>query len=266
MTYELDIPSDSDNLRAYRKFISEESWYLIEEKTSNDFFNGIEVVRFDYEENIAYVSIGFSEISDSIMIKITDLNNNVIPSNYSSISKYYDNRDAVVTSTADDWGAYSDSFFVETCEIFRSFNLWISCGIITDFADTNTWESIQDQLDAGNVEVVSHSRTHPHEPYENVESEVLGSKNDLIENLEMPAYNRNGSHEYIYVWMAPYGDYSESIDSMVSIGKYLIPRLFYEGEHNFSNWNNELELYNPIGASIELGGYYSWIGSYVHLN
>jgi len=262
LTYELDIPSNSDNLRAYRKFISEESWYLIEEKTSNDFFNGIEVVRFDYEENIAYVSIGFSEISDSIMIKITDSNNNVIPSNYSSISKYYDNRDAVVTSTADDWGAYSDSFFVETCEIFRSFNLWISCGIITDFADTNTWESIQDQLDAGNVEVVSHSRTHPHEPYENVESEVLGSKNDLIENLEMPIYNRNGSHEYIYVWMAPYGDYNESIDSMVSIGKYLIPRLFYEGEHSFSNWNNDLELYNPIGASIELGGYYSWIGSY----
>ena len=97
ITYEFAIPSNNDNLRAYRKFISEEPWYRIEEKTSNDFFNGIEVVRFDYEENIAYVSIGFSEISDSIMIKITDLNNNVIPSNYSSISKYYDNRDAVVT-------------------------------------------------------------------------------------------------------------------------------------------------------------------------
>ena len=68
--------------------------------------------------NIAYVSIGFSEISDSIIIKITDSNDNIISSTYNSISKYYDNRDAVVTSTADDWGAYSDSF-VETCEIFQ---------------------------------------------------------------------------------------------------------------------------------------------------
>ena len=138
LTYEFAIPHNSDNLRAYRKFTSEEPWYRFEEKTSNDFFNGIEVVRFDYEQNIAYLSIGFSEISDSIMLKITDSNDNVISSSYNSISKYYDNRDAVVTSTADDWGAYSDSFFVETCEIFRSFNLWISCGIITHFVDSNT--------------------------------------------------------------------------------------------------------------------------------
>ena len=262
LTYEFAIPHNSDNLRAYRKFISEEPWYRIEEKTSNDFFNGIEVVRFDYEQNIAYLSIGFSEISDSIMLKITDSNDNVISSSYNAISKYYDNRDAVVTSTADDWGAYSDSFFVETCEIFRSFNLWISCGIITDFVDSSTWISIQNQLDAGNVEVASHSRTHPYAPYNNVENEVLGSKNDLIENLTLPYYNRNGSHQYIYVWIAPYGDYDENIDSMVSVGKYLIPRLFYEGEYGFSNWNNNMGKYAPVGVSIELGGYYSWIGSY----
>ncbi len=262
VTYELAIPSNNHNLRAYRKFISEQPWHRIEEKTSNDFFNGIEVVRFDYDQNIAYVSIGFSEISDSIMIKITDSDDNIISSTYNSISKYYDNRDAVVTSTADDWGAYSDSFFVETCEIFRSFNLWISCGVITDFIDSNTWVSIQNQLDAGNVEVASHSRTHPHAPYENVESEVLGSKNDLIENLTLPYYNRNGSNQYIYVWIAPYGDYDENINSMVSVGKYLIPRLFYEGENSFSNWNNYMGMYAPVGASIELGGYYSSIGSY----
>ena len=30
--HELAIPSNNDNLRAYRKFISEEPWYRIEEK------------------------------------------------------------------------------------------------------------------------------------------------------------------------------------------------------------------------------------------
>ena len=76
------------------------------------------------------------------------------------------------------------------------------------FLDSNSWSSIQNQLDLGFVEPVAHSRTHPQTPYENIESEVLGCKKDLIQNLNMPIYNRNGSNEYIYAWIAPYGDYS----------------------------------------------------------
>ena len=52
-------------------------------------------VRFDYDQNIAYVSIGFSEISDSIMIKITDLI--VLFQVHVILSKYYDNRDAITS-------------------------------------------------------------------------------------------------------------------------------------------------------------------------
>ena len=74
LTYELSIPSDSFDLIAYVKFKSEQSWLPIPEKTSNDFFNGVEAVRYSYDENIAYVSIGFSEFSDSIFIKIIDSN------------------------------------------------------------------------------------------------------------------------------------------------------------------------------------------------
>ena len=177
------------------------------------------------------------------------------------MSQYYDNRDAVVTSTADDWGAWSNPYFVQTCEIFRSFNLWISPAIITDFLDSNSWSSIQNQLDLGFVEPVAHSRTHPHTPYENIESEVLGCKQDLIQNLNMPIYNRYGSNEYIYAWIAPYGEYSDEIDTAVSDAKYLISRLFYENQHGFSNWDQSLMKFEPVGASIELGGYYYWTGS-----
>ena len=84
------------------------------------FLMGLKVVRFDYEQNIVYLSIGFSEISDSIMLKITDSNDNVISSSYNSISKYYDNRDAVVTSTADDWGAYSDFSLWKPVKFFEA--------------------------------------------------------------------------------------------------------------------------------------------------
>ena len=261
ITYELTIPPGSYDLRSYRKFQYDQEWSQILEKTSDDFFNGIEAVRFDYQNNIAFVSIGFSDISDSIFIKITDNESNIIESTYSQMSQYYDNRDAVVTSTADDWGAWSNPYFVQTCEIFRSFNLWISPAIITDFLDSNAWSSIQNQLDLGFVEPVAHSRTHPHTPYENIESEVLGCKQDLIQNLNMPIYNRYGSNEYIYAWIAPYGEYSVEIDTAVSDAKYLISRLFYENQHGFSNWDQSLMKFEPVGASIELGGYYYWTGS-----
>ena len=203
ITYELSIPTNSFDLVSYVKFKSEQNWSPIAEKTSSDFFNGIEAVRYSYDENIAYVSIGFSELSDSIFVKIIDSEENNVNSSFIRISQYYDNRDAVVTSTADDWGAWSNPYFVQTCEIFRSFNLWISPAIITDFLDSNAWSSIQNQLDLGFVEPVAHSRTHPHTPYEDIESEVLGCKQDLVQNLDMPIYNRNGSNEYIYAWIAP---------------------------------------------------------------
>ena len=261
ITYELSIPSNSFDLIALVKFKSEQNWLPIPEKTSNDFFNGVEAVRYNYDENIAYVSIGFSEFSDSIFVKIIDSEENNINSSFIRISQYYDNRDAVVTSTADDWGAWSNPYFVQTCEIFRSFNLWISPAIITDFLDSNSWSSIQNQLDLGFVEPVAHSRTHPHTPYENIESEVLGCKQDLIQNLNMPINNRYGSNEYIYAWIAPYGEYSDEIDTAVSDAKYLISRLFYENQHGFSNWDQSLMKFEPVGASIELGGYYYWTGS-----
>ena len=261
ITYELSIPSNSFELIACVKFKSEQDWLPIPEKTSNDFFNGVEAVRYNYDENIAYVSIGFSESSDSIFVKIIDPDENNINSSFIRISQYYDNRDAVVTSTADDWGAWSNPYFVQTCEIFRSFNLWISPAIITDFLDSNSWISIQNQLDLGFVEPVAHSRTHPHTPYEDIESEVLGCKQDLIQNLNMPKYNKYGSNEYIYAWIAPYGDYNDEIDTAVSDAKYLVSRLFYENQHGFSNWDQSLMKFEPVGASIELGGYYYWTGS-----
>ena len=261
VTYEFIIPAGSNNLQTYRRFKSDQDWWQITEKTSADFFNGIEAVRFDYDGNMAYVSVGFSHLSDSIFIKIADNEANNINAAYSAISQYYDNRDAVVTSTADDWGSWSNPYFVQTCEIFRSFKIWLSCAIITDFLDSTAWVNIQTQLDSGYVEAVSHSRTHPHSPYEDLEGEVLGSKQDLIANLDLPDHNSYGIHEYIYAWVAPYGDYDDNIDSMVSVAKYLVPRLYYENQHGFSNWNPELKKYDPVGISIEVGGYYYHTGT-----
>ena len=259
VTYEFILPAGSDNLQSYRRFQSIQDWSQMVEKTEEDFFNGIEAVRFDYDDNMAYISIGFSEFSDSIFIKLTDNDGNIIDATYSTMSQYYDNRDAAVTSTADDWAYWNNDKFVQTCQIFRSFNLWLSCAIVTDVGDPDTWVDIQNQLDSGYVEAVSHSRTHPYVPYNDLEGEVLGSMQDLILNLDLPAHNSYGIREYIYAWVAPYGEYDDEIDSMVSVAKYLVTRMYYGNDHGFSTWDQELYKYDPIGVSMEVGPL--WLGT-----
>ena len=259
VTYEFSIPQNSENLNAYRKYKDSQDWNLIEKKTSNDFFNGIEAVRFDYDGNIAYVSVGFSILSDTIYIKIENNINENTNAPFKRISEYYDNRKAAVTVTADDWADYSNEKFIEACQNFRSFNLWYSVGIITRWIyDQNTWNAIQDQLDDGFIEVLSHSRTHPYVPYADLESEVMGSKEDIIEKLNLLNQNRSGSNEYVYAWVAPFGNYSQAIDTMTSKAKYLVSRMFYYDDIYFSNWNNDLNKFDPVGASIEVGNSLYW--------
>ena len=259
VTYEFSIPQNSENLNAYRKYKDSHDWNLIEEKTSNDFFNGIEAVRFDYDGNIAYVSVGFSILSDTIYIKIENNINENTNAPFKRISEYYDNRQAAVTVTADDWADYSNKKFIEACQNFRSFNLWYSVGIITRWInDQNTWNAIQDQLDDGFIEVLSHSRTHPYVPYADLESEVVGSKEDIIEKLNLLNQNRSGSNEYVYAWVAPFGNYSEAIDTMTSKAKYLVSRMFTYDDIYFSNWNSDLNKFDPVGGSMEVGNSSYW--------
>ena len=259
VTYEFSIPQNSENLNVYRKHKDSHDWNLIDEKTSNDFFNGIEAVRFDYDGNIAYVSVGFSILSDTIYIKIENNINENTNAPFKRISEYYDNRQAAVTVTADDWADYSNEKFIEACQNFRSFNLWYSVGIITRWInDQNTWNAIQDQLDNGFIEVLSHSRTHPYVPYADLESEVVGSKEDIIEKLNLLNQNRSGSNEYVYAWVAPFGNYSEAIDTMTSKAKYLVSRMFTYDDIYFSNWNSDLNKFDPVGGSMEVGNSSYW--------
>lgn len=259
VTYEFGIPQDSENINVYRKYNASQDWFLIDKKTSNDFFNGIEAVRFDYDENIAYVSVGFSILSDTIYIKIENNINENIHVSFNRISKYYDNRQAAVTVTADDWADYSNEKFIQACQNFRSYNLWYSVAIISRWIDNqSTWNDIQGQLDDGLIEVVSHSRTHPNVPYADLEGEVVGSKQDIINNLNLLNLNRSGSKEYVYAWVAPYGEYSEAIDTMTSNAKYLVSRLFYYNNIYFSDWDSNLNKFNPVNASIEVGNSSYW--------
>ncbi|HQT90638.1 MAG TPA: hypothetical protein PL001_01265, partial [Candidatus Kryptobacter bacterium] len=82
------------------------------------------------------------------------------------------------------------------------------------------------QVDSGNVEVASHSRTHPNVPYADPPGEIGGSMNDILGSLTLPPPFSGGGREYVYTWIAPYGDYDSTVDSLLGVFGYLDARLY----------------------------------------
>jgi len=253
LTYQITIPQGSADLKASSKEKASEAWIALEEKTADDFFNGINAVRFDYNNSTAYVSVAFGGGSDAIHIQITNESDDPLPISFVQITKYYDNRDAVVTSTADDWADYCDFKFVQCCKAFRKRKLWLSTAIITKWSTASTWNNIQAQLDLGYVEAVSHSRNHPFTPYSNYDSEIAGSKEDIINKLDLPEQFRLHNKEYVYVWVAPYGNYDEVVDSLAGVNNYLAARLYNPDYHSLPEWDEKSNKFVPFGVSLEIG-------------
>ncbi len=168
ITYQFAIPSGSANLKVYKKYNISSSWTQITEKTSSDFYNAIEAARFDYTNNVAYVSVAFNANSDNIYLKITDNSGNIIASNYQGIPQYYDNRQAAVTVTGDGAGDKTnvDAAFKAAADALSSREIWSSLGIVTQGTRQNNgspvvdWSEVQSIIDNGYVELVSHSREH----------------------------------------------------------------------------------------------------------
>ena len=263
ITYELGYPQGKvPNTISYR-YSALDNHMQLDIKTDNDFFNNIYMARIDSINRVVYVSIGFSSKTDSIFVHLLDSDGNSIVPTFNGISPYYDNRLAVVTASADDWHQWGDTFFNQTVNNFRQYKIPITVGLITD-GTTNysiepkmtadTWQSIQDQLDLGYVEVASHSRNHFYPPeYPDIEYEVNGSKEDIINNLSLPANYTNGDREYVYIWIAPDGGYSAATERMVGQSKYLGTRGYTPGKSNITKWNPNINLFDIFGFTVEIG-------------
>lgn len=255
VTYIFSIPFGSSNLKAYKRTGTD--WQQLTEKTLNDFFNGIECVRFDYINNKAFVSVAFAEDSDYIDIKIMDENGEIVPAEYQGIAQYYDNRKAVVVATGDDWEDNStrNQKFMQTCDVFQSKQVWLTVGIVTQSYDGGSppnWSNIQQQINEGYVEVASHSRTHPPVPYSDYDSEIGGSKNDIVGNLSLSLPYKKGINEYVWTWIEPYGGSDSNVRQKLGQYKFLIARSSNQGVTSFATWDSINGLYNRVGVTIEV--------------
>ncbi|MDD2954496.1 MAG: DUF2341 domain-containing protein, partial [Parabacteroides sp.] len=250
VTYEFNIPANSSNLKAYKKYIQNGEWTEIGEKTSSDFFNGIEAVRVDYPNNKAYLSVAFDANSNDIYLEILDANNTQVGI-YQKMDKYYDNRQAAVVATADDWGGTDNTAFKNTCDAFTSRHIWFTPGIMAKRASQSTWNDIQSKIDAGYVEPASHSSNHVATPYADYDIEIGGSKDDIINNLNLPTLNTKGNKEYLYAWLAPFGDSDDTARNKLGQYEYLVDRSTSVNQDTFVSWDPINGLYNRAGASIE---------------
>jgi len=259
LTYQFSVPSTVSSLRAFKRYSVEDPWSEVHERPAGSAFNGVEVFRYDDLADMAYVSVTLGDDSDSLFLKIEDASSAIVSVDYQGIPVYYDNRTAVVTCSADDWADWFDGHFPYAVSVFRDHNLWLSVGIISEGCNATTWQHIQEQLDLGLVEAASHSRNHPHSPYSNTDYEVSGSKFDIIENLDLPDTFRKGDQEYVYTWIAPYGEYDDDIDASVASNQYLVSRMYTSGTYTFSEWVEDRSFYGSVGMSREVGPF--WEGT-----
>jgi hypothetical protein len=268
LTIELSIPAASSDLKVEKKSSTEDTWDSLPEKGPTDHFDGIEAVRFDYALSLAYVSASFSPTSDSLFLRVSDKTDNVVASEYRGIAKYYDNRRAAVTVTADDWSDWTAGWFPALLSIFRSYGLFVTAGVISGSQNTapSTWTQIQQQLDSGFVEIAAHSRTHPEIPYNDPYGEVVGCFDDIVNNLILPLGFRTNDREYVYVWLAPYGHTDATVDSLLALRTYLVSRLYPDnGDFTFSEWDEKRSHFVPFYPTKEIGAP-SWGGGTTDLS
>jgi hypothetical protein len=235
VTYKFQIPSGSSNLTAQYRTDPNGDWINLETRTSADFFNGINAVRFDYDAGIAYVSVAFSLTSNSIYVRILDELGEV-PIAYLGMPVYYDNRHAAVTVTLDDWTGASGSYFNNALQILANAHVYSTAGVITQ-TDPD-WGLIQSWVDQGYVEVASHSRNHPcsvadYEAYGYI-NEITRSRGDILDHLNLP-------FPYVPVYLEPCGLENDAIRLRITEVEYLVARGWQTPpvENTFSAWGGD---------------------------
>lgn len=281
-TYIFDSPSGVDNLKVYYTYGESSDWKELDSKTSDDFFNGINVVRSNLTTNQTFVSIGFNE-SNKIRLKF---NRNAVF--YNSTAKYYDNRVMGMSLSNDNWGQddyqYNNAgvdcegdYEENACDAYqasvliaRNFNIPITVAVNTGnssyppnegqsgaYMIDNTWDLIQTEINKGGFEPASHSMTHPNNANQYLdygyEFEVNESKNLMLTKLNNFSYS-----DTILTYILTSGYYDDYIGLNAS-NNYLLIRN-WDADPNYLTeddyvWNNTLQLYRG-GLQYDAWDYY----------
>jgi hypothetical protein len=234
VTYRFQIPTGSSNLTAQYRYNRTDSWVTLTERTSLDFFNGINAVRFDYPNNRAYISVAFSSTVDDIYVHILN-GGSPISFTYMNIPLYYDNRHAAVTVTLDDWDSQSNNWGPATQTLVDA-HVHYTGNIIT--GNDPAWGLIQYRYNEVYGEPGSHTFAHPCSNQAFIDTggfvtNITGSRDTILSHLTL-------AYPYVPVYAEPCGFQSPEVRQVVVATNYLVERGYLEIPPNymdtFSNW------------------------------
>ena len=199
----------------------------------------------------AFISVFLlSAILETQFLTLVSASSEINEPVYYMIAEFYDNRHAVVTLTADDWNKYCEQAFEDMCSMLNAKKIYRTGGIIT--SQNPNWTQIQHWLNQGYTEAASHSRTHPNTVYEDYDSEIGGSKVDIIDNLTLPPIFSFNDNEYVYAWIEPFGESDSTVREKLASYMYLGDR-DVTADSGWAEWNSTSGLFNRIGYSIRMG-------------
>ncbi len=78
------------------------------------------------------------------------------------------------------------------------------------------------------------------------DEEIGGSKQEIIDNLDLPF--KKGSQEYVYAWLEPFGYSDSTTRAKLRQYKYLSDRATSSGDA-FATWDSVNNLFNRVGTS-----------------
>jgi PKD repeat protein len=246
-TYKFRLPAGATNLSAeYRT--GDGAWKALPEKTSTDFFNGIDAARFDYANGFAYLSARFAPNSDDLFLRVLDSSGHPVPLSFDLIPPYYDNRKAAVSLILDDWNTNFDTEFSTAIGYLIPRNLYFTVAII---AGDVSFSSVQQKLDQYNdfFELASHSLHHACSAVDyaanGYQAETTGSRDAINGNLTYP------TKPYVPVFVEPCGYSDTSLEAGITAANYLVTRSsndsFNTGSQ-FIPWDNLQQRYGRAGV------------------
>lgn len=258
ITYEFTVSNLDSAFSVVKTWSRHEPGDAVPLRSRTENFNGVEALRLDITHNKVYLSVGFTDLTNFLEIDFPDHYEIV----FDKISKYYDDRSAVVTSSLDDVQGWKKDISSQSGRIFQQYQIWLTMGFITDGIGRGEVDLYQPVINDGYIEIASHSRSHPDPaPYGNkLVGEISGNKQDLIDDFIFPDLFRRGDKEYVYTWIAPNGYRDDPIDSLLAAEHYLVNRLYRSGYNGMGDWNEDLLLFQPVGMSGEIG-HTSWYSS-----
>jgi len=204
-TYVFEVSDLGSDAKVRRRDGQSMAWSVLSPKTSTDFFNGVECVRFDKNGGKAYVSVGFAT-TRTIELEFTGVGS----ARFAAVAKYYDDRKAAYTLSNDNWGCNawahpgapwkgptddeSDNYQA-ALHVCRSFHLPVSIAINSRSAGGDaTWKLMQQELDHqdNSWEPAVHGWTHPKNAADykvnSYKSEILGCREDILKRLTKIPY------------------------------------------------------------------------------